>query len=244
MRKDMADIMLEPAKVGHRWDKTGERMNPYKKLSLEDKPCTESMKISKGGGSRYSSINVTPLKRWLNKQVGRHWDEVYKEVCESLRHKTIKDCIGHDLVEIIDWYIIKDVKMIDNVPHSQGYGGWHPIGGHREELYVHPSTKLICKYKSLKRAKEVKPETFRILKTFGKDELPIESTVPFVKLFIDPITWHEAIEKIDGIWYFVRCYRYKKPKYSYYTFDYNNGGTVYKRQLSKKEMKKYGVKND
>src|SRR5258708_15065697 len=81
MREDMAQVIVErPRLHGHNSRKGRDR-------DWDALPSQEGMrrphKLS--GNWKELNENLAPLRRYLERQVGRPWDKVYSEIAERLR---------------------------------------------------------------------------------------------------------------------------------------------------------------
>ena len=85
MRKDMAKVIVERPRRGSRGPfKHGRRKN----IPLDALPTKTGIRRSEhGAGRELRELNehLGPLKRYLRKQVGRRWDDVYRDISENLR---------------------------------------------------------------------------------------------------------------------------------------------------------------
>lgn len=82
MRGDMPKVIVERARRGARPLRKGRALRDDD-LSLSD----VAVKIHDRSRGRTKSLNenLNPLKRFLEKQVGRPWSKVWAEVCENLK---------------------------------------------------------------------------------------------------------------------------------------------------------------
>lgn len=143
--------------------------------------------------------------RWMEKQVGRVWEDVYSEICRD-----------------IPWYqrdvflcqIEHNTIMIDGEIYETRYRLTKLRAWSRKSLYVHPETRIICRLESTKYERPVDPN----------------------KKTIDGKTY----ERFDNTWFEVE---YQKSEYSWWLFGRNNVITHKKKTLSKKELKKLGLKD-
>lgn len=86
MRSDMGKVIIDLPRNQHRdkyrdvgsrnWNHN-QRRNP-----LDESPKRE--KMSMGRGTKYFSDRLNPLRKYLEKQVGRPWDEVWSEICKKI----------------------------------------------------------------------------------------------------------------------------------------------------------------
>ncbi len=75
--------------------------------------------------AKVSNKNLAPLRRWLRAQVGRSWDRVYSEICETIDRRL------HPYINVM-----QDAFEVDGVPWYKHYRGIDCLvpGG---ELYLH-----------------------------------------------------------------------------------------------------------
>src|SRR5881397_250517 len=84
MRDDMAKVITECYRVGNRIPYRPFRKGA-KKVDPESLPRREGMtRWLKGDGKAFGE-HLAPLRRFLEKSVGRRWDKVYSEICSHLR---------------------------------------------------------------------------------------------------------------------------------------------------------------
>jgi hypothetical protein len=102
---------------------------------------------------KWLNENLSPLKRWLHKQVHRPWDKVYAELCSGIdRRSTVQ---AH-IFEHIDQFVARDATMREGEVWVSGswraHGGREPL---REaahvELFVHPVTGILLPNRQLRR---------------------------------------------------------------------------------------------
>lgn len=150
---------------------------------------------------------LSPLYRWLDKQVGRPWSKVYSEICANLDKRKVTH------VHVLDHLfqrIERNVFMgVDRQYHarSSGFFGVNVVDG----LYVHPRNGLILRQKP--KPKIEKPED-----------------VEEVKL-TDLAAW----KKIKDIWYF--CEYRQPTKEEAIIYRSKKMILVCKKQLGKKELR-------
>lgn len=98
MRKDMKDVVVNCTRGPRDWKGTDGRKNKAKfkadVRALKDMKTSELEEIdlepprlvkTKDFGDR-----LMPMRRWLKKQVGRYWDDVFSELCESAPRKSVR----------------------------------------------------------------------------------------------------------------------------------------------------------
>lgn len=81
MREDLKDIIIDTSRERSRWD---EKIKRYPKDNdLEFEPI-------KNSHSKYQRDRLVPLIKYLHKQVGRKWDDVYSEICSKTDPRNIR----------------------------------------------------------------------------------------------------------------------------------------------------------
>ncbi len=89
MRKDMKHVIIDRPRTGGDGGKSIPPKGSKKRLQktpLEEMPKHESTARKRVYGYDCKQLNehLSPLRRWLHKQVGRDWDEVWSEICDGL----------------------------------------------------------------------------------------------------------------------------------------------------------------
>lgn len=212
----------------HRTKFRNEKANPLRKIPLEDLPGNESVRIRHSDREIGPSPHMAPFRRWLRKQVGRPWDDVYSEIAH-----VSKDYVASAaLKETIGWYVELKVIMIKDKPHScDGYGRMmNPLGGWMDEMYVHPETRTLSLARARKRPPcPEKPKDFILI---SKSD-PGDCTLNAHGRVWDGI--RVGYRKIDGIWYQVKEW--------YLRVRVDGFRVITKRQLNHKELKSLGLSN-
>ena len=190
--------------------------------------------ISRGRGTKLLNEYLAPLRRYLESQINRPWDKVYSDIRENVRFDS---AVQLHILQHIYHYVEKDVHEIENkkICYNRSYR-YHTelMDG---DMYVHPRTGLLLKYKRKSRPRA--PETTVV---------QIDSRTFYVKF--------------DGLWFEVE-YNYPVDRlHFYYQFghphrlsfaaahSYWDGSrrvdvkiTYTKRQLPKRVLKEHGLKN-
>jgi hypothetical protein len=169
MRADMAKVIVERPRVGHA---TRGKPKGYRR-KLGD-PTTEGLPHREGikrrsGGTKSFNEHLGPLRRYLDKQVGRPWDKIHAEICARIDRGSVVQ--KHILTHVAD-YVATNVLLIDGVP-CQGQGGWgfgRPLGERWRwrKWYVCPRTGLLRRVRRLARPRPqapVGPEFVRVSAT-------------------------------------------------------------------------------
>jgi len=189
MRSDMKKVVVERPRgqsyVPNR--KFGARLRYIPGHDYEEQPKRVGISASYrdyGYSAKWLTDVLGPLKRFLNKNVGRPWNDVYSEMCASLdkRKATGKHIFDHamDMVET-NCFMGSNGKLC--------YLGWGGEEREVDDLYVHPQTGLLCR---------ALPPNKRELKRR--------------RLLAEEVTWlnindETGYRKHEGIWYLVRLKR-------------------------------------
>lgn len=152
---------------------------------LDAMPARESMRSPyKGGwgsGMKSSSCNVSPVRRFLDKQVGRPWNTVYSEICRTYDARKPTNRQIYQLVDQLvtrQHLVVIDGKVMEALPYSTPS---EPTG-----LYVHPVTGLLVRaslptYRAQWNA-DAKEAAARKKEELARRERVISDTMKLVKL--------------------------------------------------------------
>jgi hypothetical protein len=183
MREDMYKVIVERPRHG-RYFKS-EYPCPH---DLEESPKNESLK-KRHRARKYLNENLSPLKRFLAKQVNRPWDKVFSELC---KHIDRRNTVQQHIHEHIDGFVARHVTKINGELYSTT--GWrnpwalsHPW---QSELYVDPDTGILRKnsFREKTRAEEKQKRMLAIEKGHShRRKLDAQ---------------HQLVQ-LEGIWYFV-----------------------------------------
>ncbi|MBI1212670.1 MAG: hypothetical protein GC190_14490 [Alphaproteobacteria bacterium] len=93
--------------------------------------------------SKYLNENLAPLRRYLERQVGRPWDDVWSEICENLKpSSTVQQ---HVRDHIPDFVAIKTALRDGEVWVHDRWGWCVRLSDARAKLYVDPQTGILCR---------------------------------------------------------------------------------------------------
>ncbi len=179
MRSDMHKVIVERPRYGH-----GYRYHPRRAeekalhLTLDDEGYESEAaprgKLRPRGFDQRKSLNenLSPLRRWLEAQVGRSWNKVYAEVCTQFgRTDPIQLHVFQHLLDYVERSPMLVRKGILFLTHQ----GWETYY-RRFQLYVDPQG---------------------ILRRFVKQE-PQKAAVPVA--FVRKAE-NVAYALVDGVWY-------------------------------------------
>lgn len=144
MRDDMYKIIVERPRRGWRTRK----LNRSKiKRTGEDYPHrigVRRQRKTNGTHTKWLNENLAPLKRYLDKQVGRPWDKIYGEIRANLHpDHTVKQ---HVLEHV--WDFVYRIRIgRDGEWIWQGNWTQHDAPWRRNALYIHPVDGLLKRWK-------------------------------------------------------------------------------------------------
>lgn len=136
MREDMDRVLKKKRNpVTNRMRKRKGEKKREAKIPDEERSSRDSGNLSRrwitgwnefGGGHH---PNHNPLLRYLRKQVGRLWDDIYSELRAKLSYEQAKDA---------EWMVERNVEMIEGEPYLST--NKCRVSG----LYVNPETGMLC----------------------------------------------------------------------------------------------------
>jgi hypothetical protein len=140
----MAKVIVErPRHKGWASDRPKGYLRRLRRYGDDGPPCREGIQARWRGGTKSFNEHLGPLRRYLDKQVGRPWDKVFSEICAHISRDSVVQ--KHVHTHVAD-YVTVHVLLIDGVPCS-GEGGWtygKPLHQLRyRPWYVCPRTGLL-----------------------------------------------------------------------------------------------------
>lgn len=192
MRADMAKVIVERPRL-HRYSRKGRR------VELEDMPFQIGMIRDRREhhGHKQLNENLAPLRRFLHKQVGRRWDDVYSEIAANLRvTSTVQQHVRDHVEDFVDLHGQEDRWI--TVFRSSGRAErvrlipW-------QELYVDPADGIL-KLNDIKKNRKV-------------NRLREERERPVTSVKLDAM---RELKLIDGVWFEVDYAPFPTPQYAEY----------------------------
>lgn len=99
MRSDMAKVIVENPRRFESECRKG-RLGPLTELPA--KLGLRRYARERGGWKRLNE-NLSPLRRYMERQVGRRWDDVYSEICANLRPtSTVQQHVRDHVPDLVD----------------------------------------------------------------------------------------------------------------------------------------------
>jgi hypothetical protein len=149
MREDMARVIVQRPRI-RAFSKRGMR-----RLPLEELPAHEGMRRPHElrGCSKSFNENLAPLRRYLERQVGRPWNKVYSEIAARLH--TSSTVQQHVRDHLQDFVALCARRRSRTVFHLDGRRERHEALWH-QPLYVDPRDGTLKRTDRVRRAAPVR----------------------------------------------------------------------------------------
>lgn len=241
MREDMKWVLRDTYRGGGyengrdhgKSDETKGARKRYMASDALETPKMESMGRSRryGWDHKESRWSYSILYKYLHSQVGRPWDDIYRNICQRL---DVRSAPQREILHSLEnWVVrlhtyIQDGKLYESsgIPLNSSYRKW--------EFYVHPETKVLC---LLPEKKFVRNNKQRYVK--GKNENHIYKQIKGIwyEVFLKslpPLRWNEYSPFFKDVIYGYNTSRISlcEEYGSYNKYAYS------KRQLNSKEIKR------
>jgi hypothetical protein len=191
MRDDMARVIVERPRIPAFNSRKGRRQ------AWDDLPGQEGMRRSRAwrGDLKDLNENLTPLRRYLERQAGRPWDKVYAEIAAHLR---VDSAVQQHVRDHLRDFVAVKPRHVTLSWYSRSGGREHADCLWRQPLYVDPATGLLCRTDRLSEEKARQRRT--------KQRAP----EPACRI---PIAGDRELRQIRGIWYEVQLAALPDPEY-------------------------------
>lgn len=225
MRSDMHEVLIERPRRGLRLKTSrGKKPNAREWTGSED-DYAHSYRPRQRRTKHFDDL-LSPLRRWLRQQAGRPWDKVWSELCSGIDARSV---VGQHLLQHVRGEVAVDCAY-DPVRRrvvTKEYRRGHDL---IDGLYVDPRHGLLCWRQP--------PPRPRRQPWFCMD-LPADT---------QQIAEDRFCIKRNGIWFEAEVAllsdtgnRHVQPDIHWFTGRYT---LVRKRQLSSRELRDNGLKND
>ncbi len=135
MRSDMPKLLVERPRGGWR----GRKSRPHLRAIRDLDSLPERVSIGRDNlRTKWLSENLAPLVRFLDRRVGRPWDQVYSEIRAHVR---FEDPIQLHVLQHLWHFVERHVDMIDGWPHERPSG--RRLSSYRRSFYICPVTGLL-----------------------------------------------------------------------------------------------------
>ena len=86
--------------------------------------------------------NLAPLRRFLQRHVGRPWDHVRSEIAAHVRRTS---AVQAHIFQHLDDFVLTDVVVVDGIPHDRRWGTLSALWRHgaHAPLWVCPRTGIL-----------------------------------------------------------------------------------------------------
>ena len=145
MRPDMHKVIVERPRRGSRGPFRQGRGT--KNAPIEDLPTKQGLRQRYLGSElRALNENLAPLKRFLQKQVGRPWDKVYSEISARLRPTSaVQQHVRDHVWDYVERHAI--LGEDGRVYHAPRFLRRSPLPLRAGDLYIHPRSGLLMAVK-------------------------------------------------------------------------------------------------
>lgn len=150
----MAKVIVERPRVGGDGGKSDDPKGYKKRLerALRDENGDKtwdrestSRHRKHGWDAKEFSERLGPLRKFLRSRVGQSWNDVWSEICASLKADSV---VQNHVRDHVGWDVEQDVIMVDGEPiHSTKDMGVYSL------FYVNPDTGILCETPKNKRRK-------------------------------------------------------------------------------------------
>lgn len=195
MREDMPRVITERARIGHERRYRDVRRAKFRLArQLEDLPTHEGMRRPYRDWFVRKEFNehLSPLRRFLEKQTGRPWDEVYSEICRGLRVDSVLH--AHVRGHVRD-YVETKICILEDGTYAENASG-HIVrvtgGGRWRHLIVCPRSGILLRANELHQVRHHEAE----LRASQASEVTANSQLIRLGAEAD-------LQRIRGIWYLV-----------------------------------------
>lgn len=150
MRRDMHKVIVERERRGSR--------GPFRRGLGEKNTRPDDLPAKQGIRKRHQKVglrslneNLSPLKRFLRKQVGRPWDKVYSEISANLRASSaVQQHVRDHVWDFVERHPVLGARGV--VYGRMRWGIAQRIELRPGDLYIHPKTGLLAAVKRKKVA--------------------------------------------------------------------------------------------
>ncbi|MCC6574693.1 MAG: hypothetical protein IT462_13000 [Planctomycetes bacterium] len=194
MRDDLDRVIINKPRWNPRDDSSRLRW-----CDLEDAPAREP--INPYNNRKGFTDRLGPLRRWLDAQVGRHWDKVYGDLCGSLDRRKVS--ADHVFLHAMRWIALNTRKVDGEIVDSAG----NPLVGRYRpyDFYVCPLSGM---FRRVPVRRESRPKKLTIGNALLYRPVRFRNTIA-VRLEDPQERWY----RINGAWYFAELVSRWKHEY-------------------------------
>jgi hypothetical protein len=142
MRPDLNKLLCERERRNSEGNFRARRA-AYKAAGEDDLPYRVPIKDKRRGYDVYKSFseNLNPLWGFIHRSVGRHWNDVYSEICSVFDKRSVIN--QHILVHLFQHVEVKTVMIDDAICIIEKYGETYRPISNNTDYYVHPLTGIL-----------------------------------------------------------------------------------------------------
>jgi hypothetical protein len=190
MREDMFHVIVERPRLGGGRTRKG-RARPW-----EDLPKQEGMQRPHMRSGDWKSLNenLAPLRRYLERQVGRPWNKVYSEIS---RHLRADNPVQQDVRDHLSDFVAIKPRRRAGALYIDGSGKERRDRLWYQPLYVDPKDGLLKRTDRLPEAKALRSARRR-------------KPQPADRIALAP---DRELRRIDGLWYEIALAPLPEPEY-------------------------------
>ena len=241
MRNDMRHAAIDrPRYRGFGEPRLMREHNVHATVKKDPDSLPKQGKMSMGYGSKELSDNIKPLERFLRKQVGRQWDAVWSEISrECPADGVMQQHIRDHVVRMVE----TNVRLIDGIPCVLNYmtRGWKPVqNNYWDQLYVCPKTGQLRSAKKKTHSKRQRTRPIWICK--DSQAHMIDGQWYEVRVAKISKTYDGELRMVIDVIHGSMLRNYDIKHRLEKTYGDSDLFGVSKRQLSKRELKKLGLK--
>lgn len=260
MRTDMKKVLTERPRSGSAKSYRNVRQRENRG-DLENLPSHRGIRKPYGWDTKEFNDLVGPLRRYLYGCVGRKWDDVWSEICQTISSDSV---VGDHLRQHVGFEFDRNIVVVDDKVYAIGYNGLRTPW----RLYVDPRDGLIyynddTHGKTAQRSIAIDGMHYHrgedgVLYPAGTNYHLRNGRYP-LKL----IDRRKAMQ-IEGIWYWIDMaetppsydQRYFKdgkmltrrifsPRYDFILREYIQEGRYHasKQQIASRDLRRYGLRN-
>jgi hypothetical protein len=241
MRADMAKLIVERPRL-----RGGTIKGRRNAVALEDLPSFESMGRRHG---RTKTLNdyLAPLRRFLHSRIGQRWDAVYAEIRAHIRPRSTVQ--QHILEHVFGWVAHRTRLAGDTVVvHVGGFidRGPRKLEDSRFELYVHPVSGQLLRnriYDSRKRWRQERLAREAVEREAKRRDLSSVRQLHKLRGLWFEVTLAAASASAEPLYDVVRDAGLS-PLAAEELYGRRQVHAAAKRQLNRRELKTYGLRND
>lgn len=141
MRDDMEKVLVESMREGRgrAHAHKGSRRRERERLDPDGEGGRQRFGM-RWNDDKHFGEHLGPLYRYLRTQVNRPWSKVYGELCAHLDRRNV---VQNHLFQHIDGRVELETVWHDDEVWFRDWRGMRPIGESRAEMFVHPRTGIL-----------------------------------------------------------------------------------------------------